>query len=180
MKKMFLLVIALVVMSWGQAFANYSFTYTDTSGVNLSGLLNTSDNGNGSFTVTGGYVTGVLGSDGPINILPGTGQNGNFIWDNLLLPDGTPQLTLNGLLFKDNNNEVNIWGNSGISDYSYYTVQNGVRFAIANDKIGTLTLSAADGPSRSPVPTPIPGAIWLLGTGLVGLVGARRRSSERA
>jgi hypothetical protein len=27
----------------------------------------------------------------------------------------------------------------------------------------------------SPVPTPIPGAVWLLGTGLLGLACVRRR-----
>lgn len=34
--------------------------------------------------------------------------------------------------------------------------------------------------TTTPTPTPIPGAAWLLGSGLVGLVGLRRRSRKQA
>lgn len=32
--------------------------------------------------------------------------------------------------------------------------------------------------SSNPTPTPLPGAIWLLGTGLIGLIGIKRRTIE--
>ena len=168
MKKIILLILAFVLVSWsGRAFADYSFTYTDAYGANLSGMLFTSPNGDGSVTVTGGYINGALG--GFANIFPGAGIDGSFIWDNQLLPNSTPMLTNSGLLFKSssgsNNYEINIWGNSGANDYSYYATINGQNFTIANDSKGTFTASAV----------PIPAAIWLFGAGLMSLVGVRRR-----
>lgn len=46
--------------------------------------------------------------------------------------------------------------------------QNGTQFALAN--ISSIT----------PTPTPIPAAAWLLGSGLLGMVGLKRRKSAEA
>lgn len=66
---------------------------------------------------------------------------------------------------------VNIWGNSPSSytlwGLSYNTSLQQENYGIPNvDGEVTITPEAT---------TPIPGAVWLLGSGLMGLVGIRRR-----
>ena len=48
----------------------------------------------------------------------------------------------------------------------------------AGAHIAELQALASNG-GVSPNAVPIPGAVWLLGTGLVGLVGMRRRKGEQ-
>lgn len=52
---------------------------------------------------------------------------------------------------------------------SYFTTTIGCFGGIANIRFGDVP---------SPAPTPIPGAVWLLGSGLVGLVGLRRQMKK--
>jgi hypothetical protein len=172
MKKIFFLVFALILMSWSQASADYSFSYKGGS-IDISGMLYTPSNGDGPLQVTGGYF-----GAGAATLLPvvTTGRNtspGNaFYYDNLLYPNLVPMLTGDGLLFtkgiynQAGYTEINIWGNTTATNYTYYEYSGGA-YTITEDGAGTFAVQ--------PVPTPIPAAVWLLGTGLVGLVGIRRR-----
>jgi hypothetical protein len=44
-----------------------------------------------------------------------------------------------------------------------------------NGYTGGFSISTAEGTNGAISPVPLPGAVWLLGTGLIGLVGVRRR-----
>ena len=50
---------------------------------------------------------------------------------------------------------------------------------VANFSPGiSVNTAAGKSDSVSPVPVPLPGAVWLLGAGLIGLVGVRRRKIQ--
>jgi hypothetical protein len=66
-------------------------------------------------------------------------------------------------VFESNNSNpvyINIWGNA--NDYTYFQSGPTSWYASVN---GTATVT----------PTPIPAAAWLLGSGLMGLLGFRRK-----
>ncbi len=106
-------------------------------------------------------------------------NNGFATYDNLFWPGGSPQtasgypphggfLDIYGLLFNVGNGQVvNIWSNgimgpSGVPDY-------GVSVSTANmalDYVGSAVTATT---------TPEPGALWLVGSGLVGVFGLGRR-----
>ena len=184
MKKMFLLVIALVVMSWGQASAdllNFTYTNTDPNNVaNLSGWIDATLNPDGNtFTVLSGNITGGTWSGEIVApYYPGTGSvEGGFRWDNQLLSTNSnvQQLTDGGLMFKTSTNAyINLWGNGGGANYSYYVSEVNNGYTVQNNS-GDFNASLVSPLVRSPVPTPIPAAVWLLGSGLAGLLGLRRR-----
>ena len=55
MKKLIFFVVALISMSWSQAYVDYTFNFTSNDNTfNVTGLLNTTINGAGPLTVTGG------------------------------------------------------------------------------------------------------------------------------
>ena len=71
-------------------------------------------------------------------------------------------------------------GNAGLgSDTLYFVTGNGAANPAVVNAIGTATLSAT-GFSFSPssTPVPLPAAVWLLGSGLLGLAGVGRRKSK--
>jgi hypothetical protein len=108
-----------------------TFTATDNdSGTSSYGVLNTSANGDGSYTATGGYLI-IL--NGPIAgkydlfpnpnapklyfyILPG---GNSFAFDNQLFPGESPTLDGLGLLFTGGTLAINISGNPG-APYSFF------------------------------------------------------------
>jgi hypothetical protein len=73
-------------------------------------------------------------------------------------------------------------GTAGSTNLYYLSVSN-VKGAAASVSLeGTLTLSASDvltftSTNTPPPPVPLPPAVWLLGSGLVGLLGIGRRRS---
>ena len=116
MKKAMFLAVLLVFAAWSQAYADDSFTF-DNSSWGVSGDLVTTSNGDGSFTVIGGSVTGTgtidtgevftlvpLSSSPPSTLQNPTASNGvNLTYDNQLYPTSSTFFSGNGLLFVDSN-----------------------------------------------------------------------------
>ncbi|MFA7061838.1 MAG: VPLPA-CTERM sorting domain-containing protein [Pedobacter sp.] len=80
--------------------------------------------------------------------------------------------------FASINNEVPVTVNQNItylaSSYGINATTNQLTFPGATDYPATYTVGA----NIDVTPTPIPAAVWLLGSGLLGLVGVGRRKSE--
>ncbi len=134
---------------------HYSFTYTGSTAsaygwLEIIGGVAT----DGSCTVTNSAVM-----DGTYSFVGGAGNNGVFIWDNLVNVSGNPQLTSAGLLFTSGGNQINIWGNSP-GNYSMWGWNGGYTPQDDNGVFETTKI-------------PAPGALALIG--VAGLVGSRRR-----
>jgi len=73
-------------------------------------------------------------------------------------------------------NRLNVWADSVISNWTAGTLFSGTQF-LKNDtgSISYLEFNAQLTRIADTVPTPIPGAVWLLGSGLVALFGIRRK-----
>ena len=189
MKKVLLLAFILVCITGTQAFADFSFTF-DNSQYGVTGMLITTPNGDGSYSVIGGSVTGDGSANGGIvyslistlaggvnNRVQTDPLNGgvplfkdiigtNIDFDNQLFPNLNPIISNNGLLFAyslgtSNEQDINFYSNGAsayqaFGDPGYYTV-NGIATATA---------------------TPIPAAAYLLGSGLMGLVGIRKKMQQ--
>jgi hypothetical protein len=148
------------------------FVFTDTgSTFNISANLNATANGNGSFTVNSG--SGTFNTQ-PIVLIPGAGTSplGAFIYNNVLYPTATPQLDIDGLLFRNTvtGAELNIWGNPDGS-YSTYVGTASGNYSLQNNS-STFTMGLA---------TPEPGT-WMLmlaGLGIMLLSSARRTGNTK-
>ena len=108
------------------------------------GVLNTTDNGNGSLLATAGTLTVTGGKDiGSYPLYPGgpaqtPSPSGFFLYDNLFYPSVDPGVNNNGPLFLGNGLEINIFSN-GPDSYQFYDDSG-------YNNVGTsLTLSVAPG-----------------------------------
>ena|SRR5208337_2544107 len=187
MKRLLFLVVLLICISGSEAFADYSFNFISNDGTyGVQGTLITPSNGNGPLIVSGGSVIGdgtannnasyslvpavPGGSIRPFAGLPGDGTD--LIFDNQLTPGSNPVLDGNGLVFysANINSYLNIWGN-GPSSYTLFQLG-----------YNTTALSEIYGPqvngTVTATATPIPAAAYLLGSGLMGLVGIRRKMNN--
>lgn len=175
MKKVLFLMVVLSLITWNQANATlYDFSLTGSSW-SVSGTLTVTDNGDGSFTATSGsaIANGVpltLYSN-PAGRAESTSPLGAFYYDNQLYPNKTPLLDLDGLLFKASQapyartvaqTEINLFYQNGA--YQYYEGYSAGNYPYY-DTTQKFTSNAV----------PIPAAVWLLGSGLIGIVGIRRR-----
>ena len=172
--KMVFLVFAFVLMSWGQASADFSFNYVSNNGtVNISGVLNTASTGNGTLPVTGGYFSG-FENGLPISgtILGGvinppsylSSPSGKFTYDNSLLAGSSPLLsTTGGLLFGNisTNTETNLFYYNGAYSFSTYNPGTGYQpdpsgwgiagnFTVSPVAVLTVVKSVSPNPSVNP------------------------------
>ena len=183
MRKLLCLVLALFFMSLSQAFADYyTFSYVDGA-FDVSGALFTAPGVGPSLTVTGGslntaaFTAELYTGSGPIPAgTSATSPAGAFYYDNDLYPGSTPMLSNQGLLFAVGTpgtagyEEINIFGNSGPNDYSYYEGTGAGNFFNVHNN-GTFTVTQVSA-------VPVPPSVWLLGAGLLGLIGLRRRLTK--
>ena len=186
MKKLFGFVAIMLLMSWSQAFADYTITFTSNdNSLNATATLITTTNGSGPLLVTGGYIKG---SFGDATLYPGASGSGYtyspagvFIYDNQLSLGSSQPLTLYGLLFttgtpgSSDYKEINLWSNSpAANDYSYvqWTQATGYSDYTSPDLRGTSGITPA------PSAAPIPGAILLFAPGLAGIALLRRRNKQ--
>lgn len=188
MKKIFGLVLVVFFMSWGQAFADYSYSLTfisNDNSLNASATVFTASNGPGPLTVTGGFIEGSFGYATLYPGASGTGYTyspaGVFIYDNQLSPGSSQPLTLYGLLFttgtpgNSDYKEINLWANSTAkNDYSYVQWTQATGYSDYNSPGLRGTSDVAPTPST----VPIPGAILLFAPGLAGIALLRRRNKE--
>ena len=96
-------------------------------------------------------------------------------WDS-----GTNTLTgINGSLLTDGDFVIaaicsqcgSVWTAGDIDNESMFTVPSADTYAIVFSGISGFELAA----DLSPVVVPVPAAVWLFGSGLIGLVGVARR-----
>lgn len=165
MKKILLLCVVFASALLASATSvNFQFNYTLGSGT-VSGVLNTTDQGNGTFLVTdatGSYL-GV-----PITGVFDAGQSGNvFSFDELLFFPSSPAVDLGGIVF-ELNGDTNI--GTGMNLYwdgaGYRSIDGGNNGPYVQLSLGPVTPDA---------PTPEPGTLALLGSGIVGVAGMLRR-----
>lgn len=98
----------------------------------------------------------------------GSGTNGNYTTEELK-KEGFTHLTADSYYWTSTSYD---------STYArYYSLHGGLE-AIWQKKYSGYGLAIHTVNSVDTMPTPVPGAIWLLGSGLIGLVGLRRKKDQ--
>jgi hypothetical protein len=154
------LALALAVAPVATATPLFTFSFTDgtvTGSGTLTGTAITRD----EFNITGGSGTfsgGGIAFSGPIYPTPtppniSYSPSGQFLYDNLVFPGAAASgLILDsaaGILFVDpvTTNELNLWGNGGINNYSIYEWTAATGYIAPPN--GTFTLSFVPEPSMA-------------------------------
>ncbi len=175
--------LALLLGGVGQAKAGQLFDFTFTgSGVSVSGVLDATSNGDGTFTATSGSATvSEPNYTGPITLIPGSGNTpGNFFfYDNQLLPGQDPLITGGGLAFTttaSDPSQVNIFSNGPASPYTFAD-NFGVPVNPTPNDFGTAFIANGEFTLTA---VPEPATLTLLGFGIAGLAGYGLRRRKQA
>lgn len=196
---MLLLAVFLVLAAWGQSYADYSFNFMSNNGYyGFTGTFYTTSSGNGPLLVTGASLIGDGSLDYGIRYAllaamltaqNSDGQGANLSGtDNLVSPGSNPMFNpsdpnvgmilvqsvglvnnptvVNGSVNSSTHNvpAIGIWA-TGPDTYAYWQSYASTGSGSAAASITPLTVS----------PTPIPAAAWLFGSGLIGLMGIKRK-----
>jgi len=203
--KLKLLVLVVILFAAGSAFASYSYEVTvNTSSLTGSGLLdfqyNSSSGGSSTATVSNFTTDGILA---PLND-SGDAQNpgavsgvlpNNVVFTNPnLVNEYIHAITFgNAFSFLVTLSNPGSGASNGYSTFSlgvfdtgFNPLLNTTGGVLGSDSAGTLftinlynggtATSAAFDPSTNVSPTPIPPTVLLFGSGLLGLVGIRRKA----
>ena len=142
------------------------------------GTVDATSLGGGAYVANSGTVDVTASSNGGgavgiWTLYPGgpsvlTSPSGAFTYDNTITPANDPTLDLNGLLFTQGADELNIYGNSP-DNYGFYTYQNS-GYAIQD--------ASVPGSSFTITSVPEPVTLSLFGAGLAGAAALRRRKKK--
>ncbi|MGA9567466.1 MAG: PEP-CTERM sorting domain-containing protein [Candidatus Korobacteraceae bacterium] len=168
MKKTALLTIVLLTAVWASATkVDYQFSYVVGNGL-VNGELVTVDQGDGSYLVTG--ATGSYLGSAITGVFDPSLSGNTFSFNNLLYFPSVPAVDLGGIVFQLNG-DANIA--TGINLYwdgeGYRSIDggnNGPYVQLSLDPLAPLAPQA---------PTPEPGTLALLASGVVGGAGILRR-----
>jgi hypothetical protein len=142
--------LTLACPTAANADSAFSFTASDkASGTFSYGLVQASDNGDGTFLATSGFLVVISGPDvgaydlfpNPNPPLPFNSSSGAFIADDILYPGQNPTLDVDGLLFTGDGLEINIWNDGGGVPYSYYSF-NGSIYNLASNEAAAFILAS--------------------------------------
>ena len=153
------LALSAVLLPAAAHAANFTFSSIGSGGgFSGSGVLTTTSNGDGSFTITGITGTGVIG------LIPT--NPGFFGNDNLLFPTASRLVDVNGFAFTEAAPGLTISVNifSTVAGYEAITLDSDGDF---NDTPVTFTLASAA------APTPEPSSLLLLGSGVLTMAANR-------
>lgn len=142
------------------------------AGDNTGNLTKWANLSNDVATINGNLQALNGGNPSTATTIEGSSAAGAGVWDNGT-PSGTSGWYSNGP----------ITGNAlgGAENLYYVTGNGGTTAKVSYTNIGTASLSASGltlAGSGSPPPVPLPPAVWLLGSGLLGLAGVARRKSK--
>jgi len=189
--KIKLLVIALIMFAASSAFASFSQTFTfDTSSIEgTAGYLDFQFNpGNNTTSNATAVISGFDGANGALGIYDPSQSFGNVsgVLPGQVSITSTPDSQLNDY-FHQFTFGKQISFALGIDNYTgstfaltFYGSDGATSLMTSNPngQVLTVTMNTNGTTNVNATPTPIPAAAWLLGSGLMGLFGIRRRTGK--
>lgn len=192
--KIKLFVIAAIMLASSSAFASFSYDITintsslATTAGSLDFQFNSGNNSQGAAvaTISNFYTNGSLLAAYPTGDVTGTLPSTVAIGNTNGYNDYFQTKTFGSTVSFD----LTLSGNPG-SLFSFYVFSNtdgtlaaltndatnGIAFTIETNQDGTATV-INNSAETTVTPTPIPAAVYLLGSGLMGLVGIRRKKQK--